>query len=200
MNRRTIITLINLTITGLLVFLFVIPFYSSATDLKNEKEKLQEELQGTKDFLAKAEKASQEYREIEKEAQKMSLSLLKKEDVAEILVQIEALAMRNGLLLGSISIESPSNIEKAYNVKSSEGDGTKGASHLFPSFSTEVNVAGYYNSIKNFFENTENSILMMEISSINLRGGEGESSSEVEIASVSDVLIGNIKLNIYFEE
>jgi len=162
MNIKNIIILISLISALVLVFVFLDPLWSSIKVLRNEINQKKLALTVTEELLAKTQELDQEYQPLAEQAQKVSFALPKEENIPYLLVQFDALAASNGLLLESMSFaQTEQGKGSSYQVL----DQPEKISP-FSSLSLSVKVSGSYDAFKGYLTNLENSIRSMDVHSI----------------------------------
>jgi len=163
MNKKIIFSLISL-ISGLaLIFIFIMPFWSSINALKEEIIQRKLVITATEELLAKVQQLDQEYQSFEEQGQKVFFALPEEKDIPFLLVQFDTLAASNGLLLESISFGQIDRDEKG----SEQGlDQSKKISSPFPNMSLNVKVSGSYGAFKGYLTSLENSVRSMDVHSI----------------------------------
>jgi len=145
MDRKNIIILISLTGALVLVFVFLEPLWSSINVLRNEINQKKLAITVTEELLVKTQELEQEYQPLAEQAQKVPFALPKEKDIPYLLVQFDALAASNGLLLESVSFiqveeEASSDSNLSLNVK----------------------LIGSYDALKGYLTNLENSVRSMD--------------------------------------
>ena len=199
MSKKSIIILISL-IGGLaLIFFSAEPFWSSVKILHQEIEQKKLEIKTTEEILDKTAELDQEYQDLKEEADKISLSLPKEEDIPYLLIQLENLASANGLLLEKIDfgqLSGQSKTAKSQSLSSSEQ--AKKIGSPFPSSSLNVKLNGSYDALKGYLASLENNIRSMDVSSISfdVKGEEKQKSSP---SSSLDIFEFDLNINIYYQ-
>ncbi|GAI43036.1 unnamed protein product [marine sediment metagenome] len=180
MNKKNIISLINLAIGLALVFIFIIPFWSSVRAWQVEIDQKKQEIVRIEELLDEVQKFNEEYQEAVGESKENFLTLPKEEDTPFLLVQFETAAINNGLLLESINlgqiIEEPEENQLPFRV-----------------LPVEIIVSGSYDDFKRYLIALENSIYSMNISSIELINSRGR------VASSFDIFRYNLGINVYYQ-
>lgn len=173
MNKKIIISLISLVAGLALVFVFVIPEWSSIKILRTEISQKKTEVTKLEELLAKVQQLEEEYEDAKGEVDKAFLSLPQEEDVPHLLVQFENLASSNGLLLESINF---GEVTEDTENRSSRSDSSQAEKLTagFPSMSVDIKVIGSYDAFKNYLAALENNIRSMAVESIQLSIGQEE--------------------------
>ena len=88
MNKKIIISLISL-ISGLaLIFIVIMPFWSSIKALKEEIIQRKLTITATEELLAKVQQLDQEYQGLEEQGQKVFFALPEEKDIPFLLVNL----------------------------------------------------------------------------------------------------------------
>lgn len=101
--KKVIISLIGLVVVLILIFLSVIPLWDSVKVKDSELDNQQKDLENLRQLVEKNSRLKQEYQSLESEVEKVFLALPKEKDIPNLLIQFQALAAINGLLMESIS-------------------------------------------------------------------------------------------------
>jgi len=166
MSRKNIIILISLISALILVFVFLNPLWSSIKVLRNEINQKKLTLTAIEELLAKTQELNQEYQGLEEEGQKVPFALPKEKDIPYLLVQFDALAASNGLLLESMNFgQAEQEKENSYQVL----DQPKKILS-FPSLSLNIKMSGSYDAFRGYLTNLENSVRSMDVHSIKFSG------------------------------
>jgi Tfp pilus assembly protein PilO len=202
MNKKIVISLISLVIAGALVFVFIVPLWSSVKTLQREIGVKKQEVSKVEELLAKTRQLQKEYQEVEKEAAKIFLALPEEEDIPHLLVQFEALAASNGLLLESIRFNQPvqekerisqgfpqSNLQKSSQSKKTLS--------TFPSLSVNVTVSGTYDAFKGYLAGLENNVRSIDVHSIQFATRQGE--KEAKLSASWGIFEFNLGASVYYQ-
>lgn len=172
-SRPLIIFLVILLACAGVVFEFVWPAYQSVSTASASLTVWQQKLASLKEADSRLDSLAQELAEKEVETEKISFALPLGEDRPGLLVQLEALASANGLILESIDFVKPSE-EQAIIVQE-EGQSTpaltssqvSGQTNAAKSVRVDLTAAGNnVDSLKNFLVAVENNLRPMELVSL----------------------------------
>jgi len=155
----------NIIITTVLFLAFIVvlisldlPFYGEVTSLRSEVKQAKDYIKEKEELLIKVEQLKQVY-DSRKEAIKKAFYLLPVEkDASSLIVQFEAMASENGLILESID----------FTEKVEKGAAT------YKTLKVSLELYGSYAAFKSFLGAIEYNVRIMDISSIEF------SSEEVE--------------------
>ena len=118
------------------------------------------------------------------------------EDLPGLLVQLEALASQNGLILDEVNIIS-SEADSKKSAKSSQpaavisGEETKQGGGL-KTLGVQLSLSGDFNGLRSFLKAVENNLRLMDVFSVNINNSGAAGSRE----SLSGY---GIKLNVYYK-
>ena len=174
MNRQIIIFTITILAIALVGWGLFLPslnsVFESMATLKAEQAK-----------LAEADAAKQKLSDLQKKDvlsesnyQRVTEAITLTEDLPGLLVQLEALASQNGLILDRVAL-TPANEKKSKSVSQSASQETEQAgSPVSPSqgglktSEVLVGLSGDFSSLRNFLEVVENNLRLMDVSSVSL--------------------------------
>lgn len=177
--KNIVILILILVFIGI-VFLLVLPAYNKLT-LLNREIKWQEHLLEDKEaVIAKTEQLKQDYEIHKDELKKASYALPSGKEIPNLIVQLEALASENGLVLESLNF-----LEEA-KTKSKEAQTPKPYKNL----EVSLQAAGTYESLENFLRALELNIRLMDIKSIDFSSKQSE---------IEGLFIFNINLIVYYQ-
>lgn len=165
---------------GIVIFLvFLLPGWDEIKGLKVLKENKIQMLRDFGDWNAHFDDLSAKYQSAENDLQKLSLTVPIEPQIAELLVQLEDIARRNGLAVDDVQFDLPAQAgipAKDSLLKSSE----KGMGIV----KAIIKMEGDYKNFKNFTADVEKNIRLMDITSVSLNvGGEGLMKFETKIST-----------------
>lgn len=164
MNPKIIISLISLVVSAVLVFVFIAPNWSSIKILRLEAVLLEQDVADLEELLSETQQIKEKYVRVEQDAKRIFLAIPKQEDLPYLLIQFEALAASNGLLLEAISF---SQVEKTPKKKFTQETTKSQAANTFLKIShVNLSLSGSYNAFKNYLVALENNIRSMDVYSI----------------------------------
>ncbi len=149
MKKTIIITILAATVIGIILLLDW-PAYQRMNFLKTEVEKHHQFLKEKQELSIKVNQLKQSYEAQEENIKKLNYALPEGKDIPNLIVQLEALASENGLILEEINFGSKqagkTESEKAYK-----------------SMGTTLSLTGSYTGFKSFLGALENNIRIMDI-------------------------------------
>ncbi len=193
--KKLIISLAGLLITLILIFIFIIPLWDSLSFLKNNFSAKEVELEQLEARVEKVNYLKKEYQDLGGEIQKLFLALPAEEDIPNLLVQFEALASSNGLILDNINFGQLAKKDPGISVGTGatadfaiESSRTSALREL----GVTMNLAGRYVNFKNYLNSLTGNIRSMSIESISF--GSSRSSEQS-----TDTFIFDLTVNVYYQ-
>lgn len=134
------------------------------------------------------------YQSIQDEQDRIMQALPPSEDIPGLLVQMEALASQNGLIIDSLSFVYPqSDTGARINVSETEGSVAATGSSLpagVKVLSVNLNLNGNYSSLKNFLKAAENNLRLTDVGKISYSQND----------TYSDMGKLSIGLSVYYKQ
>jgi len=176
---------ITVLIAGLIAIIFFLdwPAYKRMNFLNSEIKRHQQFLQEKQELNIKVEQLKQGYEAQQENIKKINYALPEGKDIPNLIVQFEALASENGLILEKLSFDTKhskkdSESKKAYEV-----------------LNVTLSLTGDYTGLKNFLGSLENNIRIMDIISIGFSTAAMEGLPETTQA----VFTFDIELQTYYQ-
>lgn len=174
--KNIIILILILVFIGV-VFLLVLPAYNRFT-LLNREIKWQEQLLVDKQaVIAKAEQLKQDYETHKDDLKRVNYALPLGEEIPNLIVQLEALVLENGLVLENLNF-----LEKEAK--------TEEAPAPYKSLEISLQAAGTYESLESFLKALELNLRLMDIKSIDFSSEQSETEG---------LFTFNINLIVYYQ-
>ncbi|MBU1136830.1 type 4a pilus biogenesis protein PilO [Patescibacteria group bacterium] len=158
--KKIAIALICLAAGVALTVWVVKPIWASVMELRDEIRFRNEEIAKIEVLLAKQDELKKKYLGSKDDIDRILLALPKGEDVSYDLSQIDAIAMKNGLLLESIKFTGIDEEGETNRIGLSTTN-------------VEMNLSGSYEAFKGFLRDMENSLRVAEVSSIRISSIKG---------------------------
>lgn len=204
MNKKVIISLVGLLVSAILVFVFIDPLWVSVKMMRSAIAQQKAELSKIEELLDKTQQLEQELEEVKEESQRIFFALPKEKDIPHLLIQFEALALSNGLLLESIKFGQIEETKKVY----SSNRGLQGQSSLesirpssklpLRSLSASLAISGSYSAFKKYLADLEKNIRSMDVNRVGLTAaGLGEGIG-ILIPSLN-IFEFNLELIVYYQ-
>ncbi len=171
MIKNLIILVLILILIAVVVFLDV-PKVQEILALREQISEQKEAFSEKQALLLKIEELKSGYEENKESLEKVSYILPAEQDIPNLIVQLEALAFENGLVLESINLSSSEKTSSgmAEEVRESQQGTT---SQDYQILTANLKVIGDYSGFKNFLKAVENNIRLMDVVSLNFSGESG---------------------------
>mgnify|MGYP001616747107 CR=1 FL=1 len=194
MNRRLFIFLISVLILAVWLWGFAWPewrvFSSKWEGVKIAKDSLTE----TKALRERLAALSALYQNKEKaeELERIFFALPQKEDIPGLLVNLEALASKNGLVIKSVGFTEEAKKATAAVVDS--GGGASEVSAVVKSLGVNLVLSGDYSSFANFLRSVETSLRLMDVEALSFQQARGNTLGD-PLTEASDF---SVDLKVYY--
>lgn len=162
MNKHLIIIIILFIAIISIVFWLILPIYNQISYNYQVISDKKNELQETKDLIAKMKELDEKYKQLEADGyiKKIDFALPEEEDLPSLIVNLEALASQNGMILEEADFGS--------QVSSMPKIGTATAPQPYNIFQMRLSLAGSYLAFKNFLKALEENLRLMDVKSVSL--------------------------------
>ncbi|MAG44975.1 hypothetical protein CL633_03760 [bacterium] len=180
----------------LLVLLLVWPNFNKVRTLRNNIKNTQDVILFKKVSLRDFEEIQKRYQN-EETLDKIDQALPAEEDLPNLLVQIEALAMENGMFFSSIGFDS--NKEKGNSLQM-ENNSNLGSNSSYSTTVITLDLLGTYENFKKYLGSIASNLRLMDVVEIGLVAHENKSDN-LENASSSmaqEEYSFNLKIHVYY--
>jgi|GEM_PF-2583850 len=192
MDRRYITGIFFLTIAVLIAVIFTDTKYREMISVTDTLQKKENEFKGQQILVREVETLNKEFAANIKDLKKVDKYLPPTKNIADLLVQMDYMASRNGLIIKDVKFLSE-------NSQRMVGSGK------YSVISVKLNLAGSYNSFLNFSEDIKNSMHLMDIISFSVKADKTD-KSDVEEEEVSEkalkqepVLYFDVDIDAYYQ-
>jgi len=175
-KKNLIIIIVSLIIFIAVLIFFDLPSYNKTALLRSEIKKYQNSLKEKEELVLKVNELKEIYDSRRSAINKVYYVLPVKKDVPGLIVQFEALASENGLILESINF-SEKEIKKSAAIKTGQGTSATESKQTYKSLIISSEVGGSYQSFKTFLKALEFNVRIMDIKSIDFSLEENEEKS-----------------------
>lgn len=167
MIRNIIILILILGFVGIVIFLDV-PEAQEALYLREQIEEEKKLFSEKQTLLAKVERLREDYKENEESLKKVDYILPSGQDIPNLIVQLEALALEGGLILEHVDFSEykGETVSKAEKARSQEQKEAKDYKVLI----IDLKLTGSYSALKKFLKALEENIRLIDINSIGFSG------------------------------
>lgn len=166
MNKSSIIILIILLALTTVVFWLIIPFYGQINSSKMELKAKQKTLAETQATVNVIQDLAKKYEAMKDELDEINSVLPDKEDLAGLIVSLEAMSSESGIFLKSINFQ-PKPFQPATMEEVSETGG-------YNALQIQLAALGSYSGFKNFIKTIEKNLRLMDVKTIKFKSGEKE--------------------------
>jgi Tfp pilus assembly protein PilO len=190
MIRDIILIVLILAFIGVVIFLDV-PGVQGVLQLRKDIEMQKQILLDKQDFLATVKELSGAYKKNKENIDKINFILPLKEDIPNLLVQVEALVLEQGLVLDKLEVNTPTEEATGRVIDPrdlSAGQGT--ANTKYKTLTIDLAFTGDYSALKNFLKATEENMRLIDIDSIGI-------SPESEASGIFKFILS---LKTYYQE
>jgi Tfp pilus assembly protein PilO len=189
MDKRYITGIIFLTIAVVIAIVFTDAKYIEMVFISDALQKKEKEFKGQQLLVREVEALNKEFAANIKDLKRVDKYLPLSKNVADLLVQMDYMTSRNGLIMKDVSFYSE---EKKRTVDSGE----------YSVVSVDLKMAGSYNSFVNFSKDVKNSLHLMDIVNFSIKAENNNSEEEGvldENISQEPVLQFSINLDAYYQ-
>lgn len=194
MTKKNIIILALVFAFLAILFLLDWPAYNKATLLKDEVKRHQQLLAEQEELLIKVNQLKQVYESHKNEIKKVYYVLPLEKDIPNLIVQFEALASENGLILEGLDFVEPIVVKKR-RVAAEEKLAVQEKPKPYKQLDVSLKLSGSYQSFKSFLGALEYNVRLMDIESINF-SSEKKETEEVEGAELFSF---DVSLKVYYQ-
>lgn len=191
MNKRGFILIV--LILALIVFVWQVfwPAYGRVALLRQERDVWQEKLNDTNSLSQKLRELEKKYDNLGSGVERMAMAVPQNEDIAILLVQLEALTSQNGLIMNSVAFFAPTKKQAggaANSVAKNESAAAAGAKITI----IDLSLSGTQSALKNFLNAVENNLRIMDLSVLSF-----DAQSSFAASGLTDF---HILINAYYQE
>src|SRR3989338_10022709 len=164
MNKQLLALIIFVAAVGLITWQYLLPEFGVVFDLREEFNVWEKKLNETQSLREKLADLEKKYNGMASEADKVAEAVPAEQDISGLLVQVEELASRNGLILQDVNfsvVEAKKNQSPAASAAPNipaTGQGAPGIKIL----TVDLSLNGSYASLQNFIKSIENNLRIMD--------------------------------------
>ncbi|KKP98772.1 MAG: hypothetical protein US71_C0017G0006 [Parcubacteria group bacterium GW2011_GWD2_38_12] len=176
MLRLSLTSIFIFSVGVALIFVFVLPAWNNIDNLITAKEEKQKELVELESIVAHIDELSEQYKKAQDDLEKISLVIPSNPQLPEILIQLEEMVKRNGIIIGDIKFSQEQESLK----------GEKSASNGIKVVKINIEAEGNYLNLKKLLEDIEVNIRLMNADSISFsRSGANQDTIKFTIGITS---------------
>lgn len=154
MQRPSLIPFLVFLVSVAVGFIVVWPEWKMVNELKGERVLQEGSLEDIKDTIANINELSNKYDKSEEDINKLAIAIPPTPQIPELLIQVEELVKKNGLILGNID----------FSVEGAKGEGL--SQDEVGIIAINVSVEGTYAGLKNILNDIEKNIRLMDVVSV----------------------------------
>ena len=186
MNKQALTIIIFLAITALVAWEYFMPAFNDVSFLRQDLSDWQAKLNNAQDLSKKLEDLKKKYDNMTAAADRIEQAVTKNANFPALLVQMEDLSSKNGLVLEGVAF----NVVKDKKTKTkTSASSVAGAKVL----AMDLSLNGSQSSLKNFLKAIETNLRIMDVSVISF----GEQKIGVGVSTGQDF---KVSLATYFRE
>lgn len=183
-TNKNIIALILIIIFLGIIFLLDLPIYNKMALLNDKLVKEKADLVSQQELLAKVEQLRGVYDDYQNQLKKAYYILPKNKEIPNLIVQFEALASENGLILEEI------NFVEEESKKRSDSEQTQSSPVGYKDINVILKLVGEYPAFASFLKALEYNVRIADVNSIELSSEKGDETSGFSY---------NVKLKVYYQ-
>ena len=161
MNRQVILLIVFIAIITFVVWQYFLPAFNEVSLLRQDAADWREKLASTQELSKKLSELKIKYENLSDEAEKVAQAITQGEDLPGLLVQLEDLSSRSGLVFGDVAFSSP-------DYKKNKQTVAAGSKTLI----VDISLSGSQGSLMSFLKSIEENLRIMDVTAINF--GEQE--------------------------
>jgi Tfp pilus assembly protein PilO len=184
MSRQTFLAFLILAAIVIVFWQFVLPAYGVVEERREELAVWESKLQEASASKEKLKSLEEKYQKMEEDAVKVLQALPSSKEIPGLLVEMEALSSKSGLVLNSINFSQEGKAKKSLSSSKTQQE-TK----AYQTIRLDLSMAGDMTSLRKFLEGAEKSLRLMDIESVNF----STKSTENVLSTIS------IGLNVYYK-
>ncbi len=189
MDKRYITGIIFLTIAVLIAVIFTDTKYREVLSITDTLQKKENEFKGQQLLVREVESLNKEFSANIKDLKAIDKYLPQSQNIADLLLQIDYMTSRNGLVMKDINFIPEEEKRKV-------GPGEYSVVFI------KLRMAGSYNSFLNFSEDIKNSLHLMDIISFSVKAEENNSGEDETLSddiNQEPVLGFDVNINAYYQ-
>lgn len=180
-----ILALMTIILTAGFFFLIVPKYRQITKKIETRGQELEISYQARLHYLTKLNKLQEAYRSIDpKDQTKLEAMIPKTAEIEKLITEVESIAIKNGLILASLSIEplEKTSLFDKLNAKSTSQILQEPSASLFQEIrlvKIDLNLVGTdYQALKNFLRTLENNLRLIDINQVAYKSTEDKTSLE----------------------
>lgn len=166
MIRDIILIILILAFVAIVIFLDV-PGVQGVLQTRKDIETQKQILLDDQDFLATVKELTRAYENNKENIDKIDLILPTKEDIPNLMVQVESLVFEQGLILDKLEVNAPTEGTETINAEDVRVKGETSVAK-YETLTIVLGFTGDYSALKNFLKATEENMRLIDIDSVSV--------------------------------
>ncbi|MBU3901343.1 type 4a pilus biogenesis protein PilO [Patescibacteria group bacterium] len=184
MNKQALTIIILIALTALIGWQYFLPAARETSWLRDELKSWQAKLSDAQNLSRKLDELKKKYETMDTEAERMEQAITKKDDLPGLIVQLEELSSRNGLILSGVTFNAADDKDKKSKKVVALAEGVK-------VLAVDLNLNGSQASLIAFLKAVEANLRLMDVTLVSFGEQETGASTGQEL---------KVSLNTYFME
>jgi len=192
MIKKFVPIILILIFAAIVVFLNV-PGVQKILDTRKQIDSRKQALIEEQELIVKVENLVKLYEDNKESVDKINYIIPSGEDIPNLIVQLEALAFEQGLVLGKIEM-TPRETGQERGGDTQQEKPAEG----YKALTINISVMGTYTAIKNYLLAVEENMRLMDINSLNFSSKSGAEEGE-EISPETQIFDFNLTMTTYYQ-
>ncbi len=171
MKKSIIIIILIVVFVGIVLFLDW-PGAKKVLSVQQEIDRYSNLIEEKRELVSKTEQLKQAYNSKQDDIKKVYYVLPKEKQIPELIVQFEALASGNGLILENLDIQKKKRVQETKEEK--EQKTSEVVLEKVEILKVSLRVTGTYASFENFLKTLESNVRIMDIQGIDFASRESK--------------------------
>jgi len=180
--KKNIIIIVLITVFLVVVFFLDWPLFKQTSSLRDEIKSYNKLIEERKELIAKVEQLKDIYEDRQTDINKVYYALPQRQEIPELIVQLEALASENGLILESLDIKEKKRATETNEKKAA-------VSSQINILEISLALSGSYPAFKGFLEALEYNVRIMDVQKIEFSFKKGQEEGAAFLGFNLDLLV-----------
>ena len=190
---KKFVPIILILIFATIVIFLNVPGVQKILDTRKQIDSRKQALIEEQELITKVENLVKLYEDNKESVDKINYIIPSGEDIPNLIVQLEALAFEQGLVLGKIEMTSRETGQEGggdtQQEKPAEG---------YKILTINISMMGTYTAIKNYLLAVEENMRLMDVNSLKFSSKSGAEEGE-EISPETQIFDFNLTMNTYYQ-
>jgi Tfp pilus assembly protein PilO len=193
MIKKFIPIILILIFAAIVVFLNV-PGVQKILDIRKQIDSSKQTFVEEQELMTRVENLVKLYEDNKESVEKINYIIPSGEDIPNLIVQLEALAFEQGLVLGKIEMTPKETVQ--------EGGGDTQQEKSVENYKTltiNVSIMGTYDAFKNYLKAVEENMRLMDVNSLNFSSKSKGEEEVQEITPETQIFDFDLIMNTYYQ-